>query len=79
MIVNVVIVVMIGGIIMVDLLLSQFPVITLNSGVRICNFSSFHEYWLRTDEHDTVGEVLHGCTKAVADNHKLITEEVLTP
>ena len=63
----------------VDLLLSQFPVVTLNSGVTICNFSSFHKYWLRTDEHDTVGEVLHGCTKAVADNHKLITEEVITP
>ena len=48
-IVDVVIVVMIGGIIMadnskVDLLLSQFPVVTLNSGVTICNFSSFHSY-----------------------------------
>ena len=78
-IVDVVIVVMIGGIIMVDLLLSQFPVITLNSGVRICNFSSFHSYWLRTDEHDEVGATLPACTKEVADNHKLVTEEVLTP
>ena len=78
-IVDVVNVVMMGGITMVDLLLSQFPVITLNSGVRICNFSSFHSYWLRTDEHDEIGNTLPACTKEVADNHKLVTEEVLTP
>ena len=62
-----------------DLLLDQFPVITLNNGVSICNFSSFHSYWLRTDEHDEVGITLPACTKEVADNHKLITEEVITP
>ena len=63
----------------VDLLLDQFPVITLNSGVTICNFSSFHDYWLRLDEHDPKGETLPGCTKVVADRHKLITEESLVP
>ena len=63
----------------VDLLLDQFPVTILSSGISICNFSSFHPYWLRTDEHDMVGNVLFACTKTVADNHKLITEEVLTP
>mgnify|MGYP006401089103 FL=1 len=63
----------------VDLLLDQFPVITLNSGVTICNFSSFHDYWLRLDEHDPKGETLPGCTKVVADRHKLITEESLNP
>jgi hypothetical protein len=61
----------------VDLLLDQFPMITLNSGVTICNFSSFHDYWLRTDEHDTKGETLPCCTKEVADRHKLIAEESL--
>ena len=63
----------------VDLLLDQFPVVTLSSGVTICNFSSFHDYWLRTDEHDIKGEKLPGCTKVVADRHKLITEESLEP
>ena len=29
----------------VILLLDQFPVITLDNGVTICNFSSFHDYW----------------------------------
>ena len=63
----------------VDLLLDQFPMITLNSGVSICNFSSFHDYWLRTDEHDIKGETLPRCTKEVADRHKLIAEESLVP
>ena len=63
----------------VDLLLDQFPVITLNSGVTICNFSSFHDYWLRFDEHDPKGETLPGCTKVVADRHKLFTTESLVP
>ena len=63
----------------VDLLLDQFPVITLNSGVTICNFSSFHDYWLRLDEHDPKGETLPGCTKVVADRHKLFTTESLNP
>ena len=63
----------------VDLLLDQFPVITLNSGVTICNFSSFHDYWLRIDEHDPKGEILPGCTKVVADRHKLFTTESLNP
>ena len=63
----------------VDLLLDQFPVITLNSGVTICNFSSFHDYWLRLDEHDPKGEILPGCTKVVADRHKLFTTESLNP
>ena len=63
----------------VDLLLDQFPVITLNSGVTICNFSSFHDYWLRLDEHDPKGEILPTCTKIVSDRHKLITKESLVP
>ena len=63
----------------VDLLLDQFPMITLNNGISICNFSSFHDYWLRTDEHDIKGEILPRCTKEVADRHKLIAEESLVP
>ena len=63
----------------VDLLLDQFPVITLNSGVTICNFSSFHDYWLRLDKDDAKGEILPRCTKVIADRHKLITREILNP
>ena len=63
----------------VILLLDQFPVITLDNGVMICNFSSFHDYWLRTDENDKTGIILPACTKEVADYHKLITNEAGIP
>ena len=47
------------------LLLDEFPAITLDNNIRICNFSSFHSYTFDT------GEVLPACTKAVADKYKL--------
>ena len=53
------------------LLLKKFPYITMDSGIVICNFTSFHDYWLRADEHDTIGEILPGCTKVVSDAYKL--------
>ena len=54
-----------------NLLLNEFPCITMNNGIVICNFTSFHDYWLRSDEKDTIGEILPGCTKEVADKYKL--------
>ena len=53
------------------LLLNKFPYITMDSGIVVCNFTSFHDYWLRADEHDTIGEILPGCTKVVSDAYKL--------
>jgi hypothetical protein len=47
------------------ILLDEFPAITLDNNIRICNFSSFHSYTFDT------GEVLPSCTKAVADKYKL--------
>jgi hypothetical protein len=57
------------------LLLKKFPYITMDSGIVICNFTSFHDYWLRADEHDTIGEILPKCTKKIADEYKLKAEE----
>ena len=57
------------------LLLKKFPYITMDSGIVVCNFTSFHDYWLRAGEHDTKGEILPGCTKDVADEYKLKSEE----
>ena len=56
-----------------ELLLDQFPMIELNSGVTVCNFSSFHSY-----KFDT-GEILPACLKETADRHKLTTTEDKTP
>jgi hypothetical protein len=56
-----------------ELLLDQFPMIALNSGVTVCNFSSFHPYKFNT------GETLPACTKETADRHKLTTIEDKTP
>ena len=56
-----------------ELLLDQFPMIALNSGVTVCNFSSNHPYKFNT------GETLPACTKETADRHKLTTIEDKTP
>ena len=56
-----------------ELLLDQFPMIALNSGVTVCNFSSFHSY-----KFDT-GEILPACLKETADRHKLDTMEIKRP
>jgi len=52
-----------------ELLLDQFPMIALNSGVTVCNFSSFHSYKFNT------GETLPKCTKETADRHSMKTIE----
>jgi|TARA_Y100000034_G_C6646115_1_gene282627 hypothetical protein len=59
----------------VNLLLGEFPYIMMESGIVICNFTSYHEYWLRADYTDTVGEILPTCTKEVADKYKLDSKE----
>ena len=43
----------------------EFPCITLDNGIRIVNFSSFHGYRFVT------GEYLDACTKEVADKYKM--------
>ena len=58
-----------GGVMLLD----QFPMITLNNGVTVCNFSSNHPY-----KFDT-GETLPACLKITADRHKLDTHEAKTP
>ena len=55
------------------ILLSQFPFITLNNGVKICNFSSAHPYTFETEE------ILPACTMKVAQEHKLSDDNVTSP
>ena len=56
-----------------EMLLDQFPMITLNNGVTVCNFSSNHSY-----KFDT-GETLPACLKVTADRHKLSIIETKIP
>ena len=55
------------------LLHQKYPVITLNNGVSVVNFSSSHEY-----KFDT-GEVLPACTSEVASKTQLTDNHIRRP